>query len=478
MTRTARAWALFLATRLVGVAVDALTVGVAYLAAFALRLNFNEPSFGWRKAALSYLVVLAVYLAALFLCGCYRLAWRRIRISDLPRYFGATCLACVLLTLLRVLMPDAALAHMRPPYSVTLISFFLATVGIVGLRVLWRAYLLARRNDEELLARAVRHFDNRTAVRFLAGKCVMVTGAGGSIGGEIVRQVAAAGARKILMVERGENALYEIDREMRARQTVAALVPLMVDVNDRDKMAALLAAHRPEVILHAAAYKHVPMCELNPEEAWRNNTEATRALAELAAAHGVRRFVLISTDKAVNPVSVMGKTKRAAEEAIMSLNSQLSTLHPRLSTPNSHLSTFNSQLSTLLLCGALRQRLRLVGLGRAALPRADRPASPRHRDASRHEALLHDDRGGRLARPPGRLARRARHLHARHGRAGEDPRPRRRHDRTGRLPALRRRADRLHGHPPGREAVRGDRRVREIRLPHRHGENLHHQSAL
>ena len=324
MTRTARAWALFLATRLVGVAVDALTVGVAYLAAFALRLNFNEPSFGWRKAALSYLVVLAVYLAALFLCGCYRLAWRRIRISDLPRYFGATCLACVLLTLLRVLMPDAALAHMRPPYSVTLISFFLATGGIVGLRVLWRAYLLARRNDEELLARAVRHFDNRTAVRFLAGKCVMVTGAGGSIGGEIVRQVAAAGARKILMVERGENALYEIDREMRARQTVAALVPLMVDVNDRDKMAALLAAHRPEVILHAAAYKHVPMCELNPEEAWRNNTEATRALAELAAAHGVRRFVLISTDKAVNPVSVMGKTKRAAEEAIMSLHSQLS----------------------------------------------------------------------------------------------------------------------------------------------------------
>lgn len=324
MTRTARAWALFLATRLVGVAVDALTVGVAYLAAFALRLNFNEPSFGWRKAALSYLVVLAVYLAALFLCGCYRLAWRRIRISDLPRYFGATCLACVLLTLLRVLMPDAALAHMRPPYSVTLISFFLATVGIVGLRVLWRAYLLARRNDEELLARAVRRFDNRTAVRFLAGKCVMVTGAGGSIGGEIVRQVAAAGARKILMVERGENALYEIDREMRARQTVAALVPLMVDVNDRDKMATLLAAHRPEVILHAAAYKHVPMCELNPEEAWRNNTEATRALAELAAAHGVRRFVLISTDKAVNPVSVMGKTKRAAEEAIMSLDAQLS----------------------------------------------------------------------------------------------------------------------------------------------------------
>ena len=317
MTRTTKAWTLFLATRLVGVVVDALTVGVAYLAAFALRLNFGEPSFGWRKAALSYLVVLAVYLASLFLCGCYRLAWRRIRVSDLPRYFGATCLACALLTALRVLLPDAALAHVRPPYSVTLITFFLATGGIVGLRVLWRAYLTARQSDEELLARSVRRFDNRAAAQFLAGKCVLVTGAGGSIGGEIVRQVAAAGAKKILMVERGENALYEIDREMRARQTVAERLPLMVDVNDREKMASLLAAHRPDVILHAAAYKHVPMCEQNPEEAWRNNTEATRALAELAAAHGVRRFVLISTDKAVNPVSVMGRTKRAAEEAVM-----------------------------------------------------------------------------------------------------------------------------------------------------------------
>ena len=166
MTRTTKAWTLFLATRLVGVVVDALTVGVAYLAAFALRLNFGEPSFGWRKAALSYLVVLAVYLASLFLCGCYRLAWRRIRVSDLPRYFGATCLACALLTALRVLMPDAALAHMRPPYSVTLITFFLATGGIVGLRVLWRAYLTARQSDEELLARSVRRFDNRAATQF------------------------------------------------------------------------------------------------------------------------------------------------------------------------------------------------------------------------------------------------------------------------------------------------------------------------
>ena len=147
----------------------------------------------------------------------------------------------------------------------------------------------------------------------------MVTGAGGSIGSEIVRQVAAAGAKRILMVERGENALYEINRRMNDPRCV----PLMYDVNDRGKMDALFAAEKPEVVLHAAAYKHVPMVEMNPEEGWRNNTEATK---ELSAAHGVRRFVLISTDKAVNPVSVMGKTKLAAEQAIMALNN--SPTHP------------------------------------------------------------------------------------------------------------------------------------------------------
>ena len=99
----------------------------------------------------------------------------------------------------------------------------------------------------------------------------------------------------------------------------------MIDINERGKIAAVFEKYRPEVVLHAAAYKHVPMVEANPEEGWRNNTEATKQLAELAKEYGVRRFVLISTDKAVNPVSVMGKTKLAAEKAIMALNLNEST---------------------------------------------------------------------------------------------------------------------------------------------------------
>ena len=309
---------MFLATRVVGLFVDAAVVGFAYLCAFALRFDFVEPTSlgGWGTVARLYVVVCAVHLASLLAFGCYRFAWRRIRGSELPQYIGAMMFACGVLTLMRYFLPNVSLSHIRPPYSITLICFFLATIGVIGVRLLWRIYWTSRVREDELLERNVKRFDDTVARRFLAGKVVMVTGAGGSIGSEIVRQVAAAGAKKVLMVERCENALYEIDRALRDPRCV----PLMYDVNDRVKMDALFAAEKPEVVLHAAAYKHVPMVEMNPEEGWRNNTEATRQLAELAAAHGVGRFVLISTDKAVNPVSVMGKTKLAAEQAIMKMD--------------------------------------------------------------------------------------------------------------------------------------------------------------
>ena len=324
VTRSCRAWLSFFATRVFGMAVDAATIGAAYLAAFALRFDFAEPSWGWRKVALSYAIVCMVHILALLVCGCYRLAWRRTSGRDLPRYAFAMALACSVLTAMRFFMPDVALAHIRPPYSITLMSFVLGTIGIMAVRVLWRISWTSRRDDEELLERNEKTFDNAVAARFLAGRTVMVTGAGGTIGSELVRQVAAAGAAKLLMVERCENALYEIDREMRSRRLSTELLPLMVDVNDRAKMDGIIAAESPSVVLHAAAYKHVPMVELNPEEGWRNNTEATRQLAELSAARGVERFVLISTDKAVNPVSVMGKTKLAAERAVMAMNSNAS----------------------------------------------------------------------------------------------------------------------------------------------------------
>ena len=326
MEREWKAWVLFVLTRISGACFDALAVAFAYFTAYSLRLTFNEPQFGWRAAALGCLVVCVVYIASLLVSGCYRLAWRHIRISEAPRYLAATTLATAVLVAMRLAMPAVDAARYRPPYSIAVMTYFFATCAIIGMRVLWRVYWDSRRRDETLIEREEMRFDNSAAARFLVGKCVMVTGAGGTIGSEIVRQVAAAGASCVLLVERSENALYEIDREMRGRGLDGKVVPLMRDAGDESRMEEVFARYSPEVVLHAAAYKHVPMVELNPEEGWSNNVETTKTLAALAARHGVQRFVMISTDKAVNPVSVMGKTKRAAEKIIMGLGAQNSTV--------------------------------------------------------------------------------------------------------------------------------------------------------
>ena len=337
MKRSREAWAKFLATRFAGLFVDAAIIALAYFSAVLLRLDFQTPTSigGWSSVALLYVNVCVVYLLALIFTGCYRIPWRRTTAADLPRYLVATVLATIVLTAMRFYLPNVSLSHVRPPYSITAICFFLVTAGIFVVRLVWHVWWVSHVREEDLLERKIKNFDGSVARRFLEGKVVMVTGAGGSIGSEIVKQVAQAGAAKVLMVERGENALYEIDRRMkvevesRSRRMEGdeggVCVPLMIDINERGKIAAVFEKYRPEVVLHAAAYKHVPMVEANPEEGWRNNTEATKQLAELAKEYGVRRFVLISTDKAVNPVSVMGKTKLAAEKAIMSLNLEEST---------------------------------------------------------------------------------------------------------------------------------------------------------
>lgn len=319
MKRQGRAWLNFAATRFGGLAVDVSVLAAAYLASILLRFDLHAPRWGWRTMALSFIAVAVAHLFSLIVTGAYRLAWRRTGLKDLPRYLAATFLACMLLTVLRYYLPVESYAHIRPPYSVTLICFFLSSFVLISWRIVWSWFWLARRSDEVLLARKVRHMDNTAARTFFRGKTVMVTGAGGSIGSEIVRQVAALDAKRILLVERSENALYEINRELVGEKTCVEVVPLMKDINDAASMEAIFAAEKIEVVLHAAAYKHVPMVEANPEEGWRNNTEGTKTVASFAAKYGVKRFVLISTDKAVNPVSVMGKTKLAAEQAIMSI---------------------------------------------------------------------------------------------------------------------------------------------------------------
>ncbi len=178
---------------------------------------------------------------------------------------------------------------------------------------------------EDLLGRQPVYLDEPQIGQFLAGKRVMVTGAGGSIGSELVRQVARFQPKKLLLVERAEFALFEIDGELRRTQPEVEVASLVADVCDEARMRSLLGEHAPQVIFHAAAHKHVPLMEANPGEAIKNNVLGTRLLGELAVEHGVEAFVMISTDKAVRPTSIMGATKRVAELAIQDLARQGAT---------------------------------------------------------------------------------------------------------------------------------------------------------
>ena len=173
---------------------------------------------------------------------------------------------------------------------------------------------------EDLLGRDPVIMDEGLLQRFLAGKTVMVTGAGGSIGAELARQVARFGVGTLLLVERAEFALFDVDRELRGAWPELAIVPLVADVCDRELMRGLIKLYKPSVVIHAAAHKHVPMMESNPTEAVKNNILATRSLGEVAGEAGVEAFIQISTDKAVRPTSVMGASKRAAELAVQDLN--------------------------------------------------------------------------------------------------------------------------------------------------------------
>ena len=178
---------------------------------------------------------------------------------------------------------------------------------------------------EDLLGREPVQLDEQSLSHFLNGKTVMVTGAGGSIGAELARQVARFQPAQLLLVERAEFGLFNIERELRESETTLSLIPLVADVCDDGRMRSIFKAYRPQVILHAAAHKHVPLMEHNPGEAVKNNVLATCRLGELAGEFGSEVFVLISTDKAVCPTSVMGATKRLAELVIQDLNLRSST---------------------------------------------------------------------------------------------------------------------------------------------------------
>jgi FlaA1/EpsC-like NDP-sugar epimerase len=178
---------------------------------------------------------------------------------------------------------------------------------------------------EDLLGRDPVNLDQEGIASYIRGKRVLVTGAGGSIGSEMCRQIARYSPQKLVLLERAENNLFEIDRELRRDFKDLNIVPHVADIGDAERIRVVFERERPEAVFHAAAHKHVPMMECNPGEAAKNNVLGTKTIADAAVKAGTEKMVMISTDKAVNPTSVMGCTKRIAEIYVQHLSRRAST---------------------------------------------------------------------------------------------------------------------------------------------------------
>ncbi|MCK5468910.1 MAG: polysaccharide biosynthesis protein [Cyclobacteriaceae bacterium] len=183
-------------------------------------------------------------------------------------------------------------------------------------------------NIEALLERDSIKLDNYNITEELKGRKVMVTGAAGSIGSEIVRQTLYYNPDLIILVDQAESDLYEIENELKLKKGTLRIYPIIADITSEERMDRIFREFEPQIIFHAAAYKHVPMMEKNPVEAIHCNIQGTKILADLSVKYKAEKFVMISTDKAVNPSNVMGASKRIAEMYVQSLNNYLKEKNP------------------------------------------------------------------------------------------------------------------------------------------------------
>ena len=266
---------------------------------------------------------------------------------------------------------------------------------------------------------------------------MLVTGAGGSIGSELCRQIARIGCKRLILVDQGETALFEIERELVSERGFAPSVPVLADVGNKHRMRRVFERYTPSVVFHAAAYKHVPLMEANPLESVRNNTLATKVIAEVAVEFGVERFVLVSTDKAVNAKTVMGQSKAVCEWIVEAYGA-------RADMP--------TRFVAVRFGNVLGSSGSVIPIFRRQIERGG-PVTVTHPEMTRYFMTIPE--AVSLIVQAGAIGRARRGVRARHGRARLDPRAGEEHDPALRQGARPRHRDRVHRRPPRREAARG-----------------------
>lgn len=213
-------------------------------------------------------------------------------------------------------------------------SFLMILLPIIKIVKVWRSTeindnvksnQLREIQPEELLGRNPVKININEVALYLTDKTVLITGGGGSIGSELCRQVAKFNPKKLIIFDISENNIYDIDLELKKSLRKIEVVSVIGSIRDTSKLRQVFHQYRPDVVFHSAAHKHVPLMEFNPEEAVKNNVFGTRNVAKIADEFGVERFVMISTDKAVNPTNIMGATKRVAEMIVQQIDGQSKT---------------------------------------------------------------------------------------------------------------------------------------------------------
>ncbi len=319
-------------------------------------------------------------------------------------------------------------------------------------------------NVEDLLLRPSVKIDYRRLEHFIRGKTIVVTGGGGSIGSEICNRVVNFGVGRLLVVENSEPALHAVLEQLAVKSSDTIIDGRIADIRDRDRMFKLIADCKPDLVFHAAALKHVPLLERDWEEGIKTNVFGSVNVADAARNAGAEAMVMISTDKAIDPVSVLGATKRLAEMYCQALDGDGNGAQPhqRRQTADAHDR------------GAVRQRAGLERFGRAEIQGSDRSGRAGHGDASGYGALFYDD--PRSLRPRhNRGEPRARHgafehvgLCAEHGSARQNRRSCRTDDSPERPRAGPRCRYRFHRHSTGRAAERNSVRARGADFRNRH----------